>query len=98
PHDGNLLVCNTGLDTVATLTREGDLLSQQSVLDSPLAARFSDEPDLRQVLSTKPHQVHPNYVFELPTGELFATCFLEKCAVNLADPNDRFPVGAGNPH
>jgi hypothetical protein len=63
--DGNLLVANTGLDMVIKFNLDGEVLSEWAVLDEVPWSRFSRDIDYRKVESTKPHQSHPNFVFEL---------------------------------
>jgi len=70
--DGNLLVASTGLDMVIKFTPQGKTLAEWCVLDEEPWSRFSRTVDYRKVDSTKPHQSHPNYVFELD-GEIWAT-------------------------
>lgn len=63
--DGTLWVAVTGLDAVAQLTPEGDLLRLHGVLGASPWERFSPAVDYRKVPTTKPHHAHPNYVFFL---------------------------------
>jgi len=96
--EDTLVVCNTGLDAVAWITPTGEIVRQQVLLGSTVPERFPAGTDFRQVLSTKPHAVHPNYVFRGPQGELFATSFFHKRAVNVANADDYYPIEVGNPH
>ncbi|HTG35335.1 MAG TPA: hypothetical protein VLB76_20640 [Thermoanaerobaculia bacterium] len=63
--DGRLYVAVTGLDAVAELSPEGELLNLVSVLGGSPWDRFSPDVDYRKVPTTKPHQAHPNFVFFL---------------------------------
>lgn len=67
-----LIVVNTGLDMVLELRMDGEILNEWSVVDSPTWDRFSRDVDYRKVLSTKPHQAHPNFAF-IFDGELWVT-------------------------
>jgi hypothetical protein len=80
--DGRLFVAVTGLDAVAELTPEGELLRLQSVLGGSVWDRFSPEVDYRKIPTTKPHQAHPNYIFFLD-GEPWVTRFEQRDAVPL---------------
>ena len=80
--DGRLFVAVTGLDAVAELSPNGDLLHLTSVNDDSPWTRFSPELDYRKRATTKPHQSHPNYVFFLD-GEPWVTRFEQRDAVPL---------------
>jgi len=96
-HDGNLLTANTGLDMVLKLTRAGDVLEEWSVLDEAPWSRFSREIDYRKVETTKPHQSHPNYVFELE-GQVWVTRFHQRDAICLENRAKRIPIDVQRPH
>jgi hypothetical protein len=80
--DGRLFVAVTGLDAVAELTPDGDLLHLTSVTGQPVWERFSQSTDYRKVATTKPHLSHPNFVFFLD-GEPWVTRFQQRDAVPL---------------
>jgi hypothetical protein len=80
--DGRLFVAVTGLDAVAELTPDGDLLQLTSVTGQPVWERFSKSTDYRKVATTKPHLSHPNFVFFLD-GEPWVTRFQQRDAVPL---------------
>jgi hypothetical protein len=80
--DGRLFVAVTGLDAVAELTPDGDLLQLTSVTGQPVWERFSKATDYRKVATTKPHLSHPNFVFFLD-GEPWVTRFQQRDAVPL---------------
>jgi hypothetical protein len=92
-----LLVAVTGLDMVAELSRQGEVLHMWDVLGEPLWSRFSRETDYRKVPTTKPHKAHPNYVFEAG-GQVWATRFNQKDAVSLTGPSSRIAIEVGGPH
>jgi hypothetical protein len=78
--DGRLFVAVTGLDAVAELSPDGELLRLISVIDASPWDRFSQDVDYRRVLTTKPHRSHPNYLFFLG-GCLWVTRFEQRDAV-----------------
>jgi hypothetical protein len=95
--DGNLLVANTGLDTVVELTLEGEVLRLWNVLGQDPWERFSPDTDYRLVKTTKPHLAHPNYVFYIG-DEPWATRFEQRDAVSLLDPDRRIDIGLERIH
>jgi len=80
--DGRLYVAVTGLDAVAELSPEGELLNLVSVLGGSPWDRFSPTVDYRKVPTTKPHQAHPNFVFFLD-GHPWVTRFNQRDAIPL---------------
>lgn len=94
--DGTLFVAVTGLDAVAEITRDGELLRLVGVLGDDPRERFSPDVDWRKVPTTKPHRSHPNYVFFVD-GRPWVTRFEQRDAVPLDNPiggptGERFPV------
>lgn len=94
---GNLLVANTGLDTVVEVTPEGEVVNIVNVLGDDPWARFSPEIDYRRVRTTKPHLAHPNHLFYLG-DEPWATRFEQRDAVSLVDPSRRIDIGLERIH
>jgi hypothetical protein len=94
---GTLLVAVTGLDMVVEITTAGTLLREWSVLGGDPWARFSRETDYRRVASTKPHQSHPNHVFELD-GEIWVTRLNQRDAICLSKPGARIDIAIQRPH
>ena len=80
--DGRLFVAVTGLDAVAEISLEGELLNLVSVLGGSPWDRFSPDIDYRKVPTTKPHQAHPNFVFFLD-GHPWVTRFNQRDAIPL---------------
>jgi hypothetical protein len=95
--DGNLLVASTGLDMVVKFTPQGKVLEQWNVLNEDPWARFSRETDYRKVDSTKPHESHPNFVFELD-GEVWVTRFRQRDAISLNGSGRRIDIAVQTPH
>jgi hypothetical protein len=95
--DGNLLVANTGLDMVVKFNLQGEVVSEWSVLDEVPWSRFSRDTDYRKVDSTKPHQSHPNFVFEFD-GETWVTRFMQRDAICLDQRDKRIDIAVQSPH
>jgi len=97
-RDGTLLAAVTGLDMVVRLTPEGELLEEWNVLgDEPPWVRFSRAVDYRKIESTKPHQSHPNFVFELD-GQVWVTRMVQRDAVCLTDRRRKVDISVEGPH
>ena len=78
--DGTLFVAVTGLDAVAEVSLDGELLRLVDVLGGDVWDRFDRSVDYRKVPTTKPHRSHPNYVFFLD-GQPWVTRFEQRDAV-----------------
>lgn len=96
-RDGNLLVASTGLDMVFKFNSKGEILEEWAVLDEAPWTRFSRDIDYRKVDSTKPHQSHPNFVFELK-GQTWVTRFRQRDAICLHDRSKRIDIRLQSPH
>lgn len=97
---GTLFVAVTGLDAVAELSPEGELLRLVSVLPGSPWDHFSRDVDYRKVPTTKPHRAHPNHVFFVD-GRPWVTRLEQRDAVPL-DGGDGIalhgqPVHDGHP-
>lgn len=89
----------TGLDMVVEITLEGVLVREWSVLgegEDPWV-RFSRGVDYRKIASTKPHQSHPNHVFELD-GEVWVTRLQQRDATCLTKRGPRIDIAIQRPH
>jgi len=96
--DGTLFVAVTGLDAVAEVTRDGELVRLTGVLGDSPWDRFSPDVDYRKVPTTKPHRSHPNYVF-FHAGRPWVTRFEQRDAVPVDDPQEEgFPIGHRGVH
>ena len=93
--DGRLFVAVTGLDAVAELTPEGELIRLVSVLGGSPWDRFSPDVDYRKVPTTKPHRAHPNFIFFLD-GRPWVTRFNQRDAVPVDGVNGRPPFDIGS--
>lgn len=96
-RDGHLAVANTGLDMVVKFTPHGQVTAEWNVLGGDPWSRFSRDVDYRKVESTKPHQSHPNGVFQLGE-ELWVTRLMQKDAVCLTSPGRRINIEVQKPH
>ena len=91
--DGNLLVVSTGLDMVVESTLEGKVLRQWNVRGREPWARFSPTTDYRRISTTKPHESHPNFVFQI-RNDVWVTRCHDKDAVCLTRQGLRIPLGS----
>ena len=95
--NGDLLVVNTGLDMVLEITWQGTVLREWAVLGGDPWGRFSKQTDYRKVATTKPHQSHPNFVFELGE-EIWVTRGWQRDAVCLTNPGPRIAIDVERVH
>jgi hypothetical protein len=95
--DGTLLAVTTGLDMVVRLTPQGEVIEEWSVLGEAPWQRFSRDADYRKVESTKPHQSHPNFAFELGR-EVWVTRLRQRDAICLTDTSKRIDISLESPH
>ncbi len=95
-----LYVVNTGLEIIQVLDRDGNIIEEVNTANAPTWERFDRTVDYRTIESTRPHNVHCNYVFFLPDGSRWATRFHNKDAICIDDPSKRIDlnVSAGGPH
>src|SRR2546422_5123332 len=85
------------LDMVIKFTPQGKTLAEWCVLDEEPWSRFSRTVDYRKVESTKPHQAHPNFVFELD-GKIWATRLRQRDAISLNGSGKRIKIAIQSPH
>ncbi len=95
--DGNLLVVSTGLDMVLKVTPGGEIVEEWSALDEVPWTRFSRSIDYRQVVTTRPHASHPNFVFELD-NEIWVTRFYQRDAISLNGSRRHIDIAIEAPH
>ncbi len=92
---GQLAVTSTGLDSVVLLNKHTGAIDRIiNTQGKETWHRFDPGTDYRLVHSTRPHDSHPNYVFELE-GTLWVTRCSTEDAVCLEDVNDRIDLGEG---
>lgn len=94
---GRLAVVSTGLDMVVFLDDRYQPVEYINVLGRKPWEKFSSSVDYRLVESTKPHDSHPNYIFEID-DEVWVTRFEQKDAVCLRDQTKRIDIGIERPH
>jgi len=94
---GTLLIAVTGLDMVAEITIEGNVIREWSALDEPVWDRFDKQKDYRKVLTTKPHKSHPNFVFEY-ADNIWVSRFEQRDVLCLTDRSKRIEIGIEKPH
>jgi hypothetical protein len=92
-----IAIANTGLDMVQFLDLSGRIVREVNLASVPTWERFDRATDYRCVVSTKPHEIHPNHLFQID-GQWWVTRFLKCDAVNLANPEERIDIGVGQPH
>jgi len=95
--DDQLAIPNTGLDMVQFLDLAGQIVREVNLASVPTWERFDRNTDYRRVVSTKPHEIHPNHTFQLD-GRWWVTRCLKSDAVCLEDPEDRIEIGQRMPH
>ena len=94
---GSLLIAVTGLDLVLEISVDGEVLREWSVTPDDTWDRFSREVDYRKRETTKPHQSHPNFVFQ-NADDVWVTRFEQKDAICLTAPGKRIDIGIERAH
>lgn len=94
-RDG-VLIASTGLDSVIALDWSGELSTAWYLGDGAMWERFESDRDYRRVESTKPHDVHPNYLFYAADSLYVNFCHQRKCMpITGSGPEfDYSPLGA----
>lgn len=95
--EGNLLVVNTGLDMVLEISPQGKVLKEWHVFGGDIWKKFSRTIDYRKVPTTKPHQSHPNFVFQIGK-DIWATRCLQEDAICLTKPDQQIKIGGEKVH
>ncbi|HUX67620.1 MAG TPA: hypothetical protein VMV31_09030 [Terriglobales bacterium] len=89
---GTILVVVTGLDMVAEITLEGELVQSWSALGGDPWQLYSRDTDYRKVATLKPYRAHPNFAF-WAQGELWVSRGDLGDAICLADPRRAIVLG-----
>lgn len=98
PINGHVVVASTGLDLIVALDGETlDPVHFWNAMGKDPWHRFSPNTDYRKIHSTKPHESHPNFVFEID-GDVWATRFQQKDAVCLSGHAGRIDIGVERIH
>jgi hypothetical protein len=92
-----LLIPITGLDMVVEISMQGEVIREWNVLGEDPWDRFSRDVDYRRVLTTKPHQSHPNYVFQID-NDIWVTRFRQRDAICLTNPERRIAIDIEKVH
>jgi len=96
--ENNIAVVSTGLDMIVLLDME--TLEPESFINvegKDAWHRFDKNVDYRKVHSTKPHDCHPNYVFEF-NGDIWVTRLKQQDVVNISNPKQKIAIGGGGIH
>jgi len=96
-NDDTLLVVVTGLDLIVEIDMEGNTINEWDALNNPLWSRFSREIDYRKILTTKPHDSHPNFVFKY-NDDIWVSRFEQRDAQCLTDRTKTIDIGIEKPH
>ena len=100
---GRLHVVSTGLDLLLVFDEDdAEVVEVHSATGADPWERFDPDTDYRLVATTKPHQAHPNYVFEVD-GAAWLTRFEQRDALRVGgEPASlrlaEAPVHDGVPH
>ena len=94
----DVVVASTGLDLIVVLDAKTlAIKGYHDPLGRPLWQRFSPTVDYRKIHSTKPHDSHPNFIFDID-GRLWVTRFVQKDAVCLDDLTQTLKIGTERVH
>jgi len=98
PYNNTIAVASTGLDLIVFLDKDTlKPVDFQHALDKDPWHKYSMDVDYRKLVSLKPHESHPNYIFEI-NNEPWVTRFNQKDAVCLADKNKTIQIGVERLH
>lgn len=98
PYKNTVAVVSTGLDMVIFLDKETfKPVEFKNVLGKAPWHRHSMDVDYRKFVSLKPHESHPNYIFEI-NDESWVTRFNQKDAVCLENINKTINFGVERLH
>lgn len=93
----HLVVVSTGLDMVIYFDKDYKPVRFYNVLGKEPWHKYSMEIDYRKIVTTKPHESHPNYVFSIG-GDVWVSRFEQKDAVLLDDINQRMNIATERIH
>lgn len=98
-HNNLIYVCNTGLELVQVMDSSGTIIEEYNIGISNTWERFSRDIDYRLVPTTKPHEMHANFVFFL-NGEPWCTRFIPRDAICIRDKSKKIDLNlsSGGPH
>lgn len=82
---------------VLEITPIGKILNEWHVFGENIWRKFSRTIDYRKVATTKPHQSHPNFVFQIGK-DIWATRCLQEDAICLTEPKKQIQIGGEKVH
>ena len=98
PYKNTVAVCSTGLDLIVFLDKQTlEPVTFVHALGKDPWHKYSRDVDYRKILTLKPHESHPNFLFEL-NGSLWVTRFNQMDAVCLNDFEKTITIGVERPH
>lgn len=86
-----VFVSSTGLDLVAMLDLDGNIIELYNAEGKDLWHRFSPDQDYRLVHSTRPHDCHPNFVYQWK-GKSWVTRCRQQDAVCLENISEKIEI------
>jgi len=92
-----IVVVSTGLDMVIFFNKDYEPVKFYNVTGNDPWHKFSKDIDYRKVITTKPHESHPNYVFQV-NEEVWVSRFEQKDAVCLQDITQCMNIGTERIH
>ena len=93
----HLIVVSTGLDMVIFFNDEYEPVKFYNVMGKDPWHKFSKDIDYRKIITTKPHDSHPNYVFNI-NNDIWVSRFEQKDAVCLNDLSQQIDIGTERIH
>ena len=98
PYLDKIAVVSTGLDLIVLLDKNTlEPVKFIHALGKDPWHKYDRDVDYRKILSLKPHESHPNFLFEV-NGGLWVTRFNQMDAVCLDDFQRTIPIGVERPH
>ena len=92
-----IAVVSTGLDMLVLLDSRDIPSDYYNALGKDAWKKFSRDVDYRKVLTTKPHESHPNFVFEI-NNEIWVSRFEQRDAVCITDLSKHIDIGIERIH
>ncbi len=101
-HRDMYYIANTGRDSVLILSHDGkyndEIFLDDHIIDNQkkIRYRYQDVSDFRKIRTTKPHNIHPNYL-SIIEGEIYVTRFFQKDMISISSEK-KINIDVGNPH
>lgn len=93
----DIYVVSTGLDAVLKFDKDLNFCKAINVMGKNPNHRFSKTEDLRVLYTTKPHESHPNFIFNID-DDIYVTRFHQKDALCINNINKIFDIGIQKIH